>query len=95
MFQKEAFDKLMRSIRFTRDFEVEKPRINAILNIESTEEYKEYKQVLVPMNDKEKAVYEYILEDFAKEVEQYYRRKHDGATASMLVIMRQILNLMQ
>lgn len=95
IFQKDALDKLMRSVRFTRDFDIEKPRINAVLNIEDTWEHKEYKQILVPMNDKEKAVYEYILDAFAKEVEQYYRSRHDGATASMLVIMRQILNLMQ
>lgn len=95
IFQKDDFDKLIRSIRFTRDFNTEKPRINKLLEIEDTGDYKEYQQVLVPMNKKEWEVYEYILEEFASEVEEFYRKKHDWLTASMLVIMRQIMSFMQ
>lgn len=95
IFNKDIFDTLIRSIRFTRIFDVEKPRINAVLNMEDTGEYKEYKQVMVPMNETENKVYDFILTDLAQQMEEYYRAIHDGATASMLVIMQQIMKLMQ
>lgn len=47
------------------------------------------------MSEHEGKVYEFILEEFAKAVEEHYRKMHDGATASKLVIMRQILELLQ
>jgi len=51
--------------------------------------------VSVPMSKTEEKVYDYILTDLANQMEAYYKAKHDGATASMLVIMQQIMKLMQ
>ena len=95
IFNKDIFDQLMRSIRFTRDMEVESPRMNAALWIEDFGIRKEYKQVTVPMSKTEEKVYDFILTDLANQMEAYYKAKHDGATASMLVIMQQIMKLMQ
>ena len=95
IFNKDIFDSLMRSIRFTRDMEVESPRMNAALWIEDFGIRKEYKQVTVPMSKTEEKVYDFILTDLANQMEAYYKAKHDGATASMLVIMQQIMKLMQ
>lgn len=95
IFNKDIFDTLIRSIRFTRIFDVEKPRINAVLKMTDTGDYKEYKQVMVPMNATENKVYDFIMTDLARQLEEYYTAKHDGATASMLVIMQQIMKLMQ
>lgn len=95
IFNKEIFDKLMRSVRFTRVFDIEKPRINAILGMEDSGVYKEYKQIIVPMSKTEEKVYDYILTDLANQMQAYYTSLHDGATASMLVIMQQIMKLMQ
>ena len=47
------------------------------------------------MNATENKVYDYIMTDLADKLEEYYRAQHDGATASMLVIMQQIMKLMQ
>lgn len=47
------------------------------------------------MSEHEGKVYEFILDEFAKQVEEHYRAIHDGSTASKLVIMRQILELLQ
>lgn len=47
------------------------------------------------MNKTEEKVYDFILTDLANQMEEYYRALHDGATASMLVIMQQIMKLMQ
>ena len=91
----EAFTKLIEPIRFTRIYDDEKPRINEILGIADMEQYKEWKQVIVPMSDHETKVYDWILEEFARILEEYYRQMHDGSTASKLVIMRQILELLQ
>lgn len=95
IFNKDIFDELIRSIRFTRIFDVEKPRINEVLKMKDVWEYKEYKQVMVPMNKTESKIYDYILTDLAAQMEEYYRAIHDGQTASMLVIMQQIMKLMQ
>lgn len=95
IFNKRAFDRLMKSVRFTREFDMEKPRINRVLWLKETGEYKEYKQVVVPMNDVEKQVYEYLLTEFVRELEVYYQKSHDSSTASKLVIMQQIMNLLQ
>lgn len=96
IFNKDILDTLIRSIRFTRIFDVEKPRINAVLGMDNGDGiYKEYKQVMVPMNKTEEKVYDYILTDLASQMEEYYTALHDGATASMLVIMQQIMKLMQ
>lgn len=95
IYNKDSLDRLLSTIRFTRIYDIEKPRINAILWMENQEKYKEYKQIMVPMNKKEWEVYEYILWEFAIEVEEYYQKIHDWLTASMLVIMRQIMALLQ
>lgn len=47
------------------------------------------------MSKTEEKVYDFILTDLANQMEAYYKAKHDGATASMLVIMQQIMKLMQ
>ena len=91
----EKFKQLIEPIRFTRIYDVEKPRINLILGIEDMDEYKDWKPVIVPMSEHEWKVYDWILEEFAKIVEEHYRQYHDGSTASKLVIMRQILELLQ
>lgn len=96
IFNKDYLNILLQSVRFTRIFDVEKPRIDECLGMENKDgQYKEYKQIIVPMNQGENAVYEYILTEFARLVEEHYRQLHDGATASKLVIMRQIMNLLQ
>lgn len=94
IFNKDIFDALVRSIRFTRIYDIEKPRINAVLNMEDVWEYKEYKQVSVPMSPTENKVYDYILTDLARQLEEMYSRQHDNQTASMLTIAQQIMKLL-
>jgi len=50
IMNKEHFDNLIRSIRFTRVYDIEKPRINEALGMEEHGIYKEFKQVVVPMS---------------------------------------------
>lgn len=72
IFNKDIFDNLMRSIRFTRDMEDESIRMNEALGIEDFGVRKEYKQVSVPMSPTEDKVYNYILDELAKEMEAEY-----------------------
>jgi len=110
IFNKDILDTLMRSIRFTRDFNEEKSRINQALGLEDSGDYYEYKQVTVPMSEMEIAIYNYILAVLADALEKAYLSgetvqvwtqslgngaRHDRATAKSLVIMQQILQLMQ
>ncbi len=62
----------MRSIRFTRDFNEEKSRINQALGLEDSGDYYEYKQVTVPMSEMEIAIYNYILAVLADALEKAY-----------------------
>lgn len=84
LFNKKEIQELFKCFRLTRIFNEEKKGDNF-----------EIKQVLVPMSQAEGRVYKFILDEFARQVEEYYSRIHDGATARMLAIMRQILALLQ
>ena len=94
IFNKDIFDKLMRSIRFTRDMEKESSRMNEAMGIEDFGIRKEYKQVPVPMSPTENKVYDYILTDLARQLEEMYSAQHDNQTASMLTIAQQIMKLL-
>lgn len=94
IFNKDIFDALVRSIRFTRIYDIEKPRINAVLNMEDVWEYKEYRQVPVPMSPTENKVYDFILTDLARQLEEMYAAQHDNQTAAMLTIAQQIMKLL-
>lgn len=95
IFNKDILDQLIRSIRFTRDMEEERSRMNEVLGITDFGISKEYKQVMVPMNETEEKVYGYILTYLAEELEKMYAAQHDGLTASMLTIAQQIMKLLQ
>lgn len=95
IFNSDRLDDLLSKIRLTRIFDEEKPRINAILGMEDHDEYKEYKNVIVPMSPTEIKVYDFIMKEFTEKLEAYYAAQHDGQTASMIVIMQQIFNLLQ
>ena len=47
------------------------------------------------MSPTEIKVYDYIMDEFTRKLEEFYKAKHDGQTASMIVIMQQIMNLLQ
>lgn len=63
--------------------------------MKDTGDYKEYKQIIVEMSEGEKQVYQYLLTEFVNKMEKYYQKSHNGSTASKLVIMQQIMNLLQ
>lgn len=94
---KEALNEFLIWFRYARLFDEEKPRINEILGIESWDFDWGYElnQHIIPMNEAETNVYKYILEVFAKEIEEYYKARHDGLVARMLTIVRQIFKLLE
>lgn len=46
------------------------------------------------MSPTENKVYDYILTDLARQLEEMYSRQHDNQTASMLTIAQQITKLL-
>ena len=97
IYNKKELEEFMKPIRMTRIFEDEKPRIDKIFGRQINQgKSSDIHQELVKMNKYEGEVYEFILNEFVKELQVYFEAKgHDSKTAKMLIIMRQIMALLQ
>jgi SNF2 family DNA or RNA helicase len=97
IFNKKELEDFMKPIRMTRSFEDEKPRIDKILGRKINQgKDSDIHQELVKMSSHEGEVYKFILDEFVKELEEYFRNKgHDNKTSKMLIIVRQIMSLLQ
>ena len=96
VFNKKDLNRFMEPFRYARLFDDEKPRIDEVLWVESWEYdwWYQLNQVSIPMTPSENKVYQYVLTEFAKKMEEYYQKMHDWSTARMLVIMQQIMKLL-
>ncbi len=86
LYNKQALENILQRVRLRRRFDEVKPE-GVNYGIE---------QISIPMTPGERAVYQYIFEEFVRQLEaQYQKSGKDGKTAGMLVIMQQIMALLR